>query len=230
MPRLPVLPELHRLVGATARVPGRVVALLDEADDLLAHARLSLADLDSIAKAARLSIERTDALLDDTERTTARIDGVLDSTERTTTRIDAVLDNTERTSTRIDAVLDDTAHTTARVEELLTDAGRATATATALTDQLAPTIRAAAPLAERFVSGFSAAEVDAAIKLVDELPELSRSVRENVIPILTTLGNVGPDIRALLEVTDDLKHAILGIPGFTFFKKRGTEIEEDAQT
>lgn len=37
------------------------------------------------------------------------------------------------------------------------------------------------------------------------------------MPILATLDRVGPDIHDLLDVTRDLRQAILGLPGFAFF-------------
>jgi hypothetical protein len=83
-------------------------------------------------------------------------------------------------------------------------------------------------LLEKFAERLSPAEVEAAIRLVDELPTLTRSLREDVMPILGTLDRVGPDINELLHVMDDVRQAILGVPGFVFFKRRGEErIEEE---
>jgi hypothetical protein len=81
----------------------------------------------------------------------------------------------------------------------------------------------AAPLAGRFVSELSDEEVAAAIRLVDELPQLTEHMIRNVLPILSTLDRVGPDVTELLKVTRDVRQAIVGIPGFRFFRRRGAE-------
>jgi len=79
----------------------------------------------------------------------------------------------------------------------------------------------AAPLAGRFVTELSDEEVDAAIRLVDELPQLTEHLTANILPILSTLDRVGPDVTELLKVTRDVRQAIIGIPGFAFFRRRG---------
>ena len=60
-------------------------------------------------------------------------------------------------------------------------------------------------------------------RLVDELPVLTEHVLSDVLPILRTLDRVGPEIHELLEVTHDVRRAIVGIPGFQFFRRRGEE-------
>lgn len=81
----------------------------------------------------------------------------------------------------------------------------------------------AAPLAGRFVTELSDEEVEAAIRLVDELPQLTEHLTTNILPILSTLDRVGPDVTELLKVTRDVRQAIIGIPGFGFFRRRGAE-------
>ncbi|HYN96908.1 MAG TPA: hypothetical protein VES42_23955, partial [Pilimelia sp.] len=89
-----------------------------------------------------------------------------------------------------------------------------------------PLLRAA-PMADRFVAQLSAEEVDAAIRLVDELPRLTDHLTTNVLPILRTLDRVGPDIHDLLDVTRDLKLAIAGIPGLGMLRRRGDRLAEE---
>jgi len=51
-----------------------------------------------------------------------------------------------------------------------------------------------------------------------------------VLPILATLERVGPDVTELLNVTMDVRRAIVGIPGFKFFRRRGAErVGEDGR-
>lgn len=107
-----------------------------------------------------------------------------------------------------------------RVDQVIDDAAGAVTHAQRVTTAAEEQVAAAAPVL-RFVEEFSAHELDAAIKLVDELPRLSRHLSEDVMPILATLDRVGPDIHEMLSVTKDLRQAILGIPGFDYLRRRG---------
>jgi len=70
-------------------------------------------------------------------------------------------------------------------------------------------------------------EVHAAIKLIDQLPALTEHMEQDIMPILATLDRVGPDVHELLNVTRDLRQAILGLPGLAFFRRRGENREDD---
>ncbi|HUR55249.1 MAG TPA: hypothetical protein VMZ71_14035 [Gemmataceae bacterium] len=148
-----------------------MVGLIDEAEDLLAQARRSLASVEKTTTEAAASVLRVSRVLDVTDTLTHD--------------------------------------------------------ASAMVAQVQPEMQKVLPLLERFADGLSPAEVDAAIALVDELPMLTRSLREDIMPILSTLDRVGPDINEMLHVMDDVRAAVIGIPGFAFFKKRGVEIIEE---
>jgi hypothetical protein len=92
-----------------------------------------------------------------------------------------------------------------------------------LLDGYAPTLRRAAPLAARFVEELTPEEVTAAIKMIDELPRLREHLSHDVMPLLGKLDQVGPDLHALLEVTNDLHLAIIGLPGLKLLRRRGEE-------
>ncbi len=109
-----------------------------------------------------------------------------------------------------------------RTDRVITDAEDAVAHARRVTMAAEAQVVASRPLIE-FVEEFSAHEVQAAIRLVDELPRLARHLNEDVLPILGTLARVGPDIHELLDVTKDVRQAILGIPGFTYLRRRGED-------
>jgi DNA-directed RNA polymerase subunit F len=113
-----------------------------------------------------------------------------------------------------------------RTDQVVTGAESAVAQARLVAAESADLVAAARPLLE-FVEEFSAHEVKAAIKLVDELPRLARHLTEDVLPILGTLQQVGPDLHELLEVANDVRQAILGIPGFEFLRRRGEDKEDD---
>jgi hypothetical protein len=92
-----------------------------------------------------------------------------------------------------------------------------------------PIAEKAAPLARRFVEEFSEEEVQAAIKLIDQLPDLTHHVITDVMPILVTLDKVGPDVHELLNQLDEIRQAINGIPGFRLLRRRGEEKEKEEE-
>ena len=111
--------------------------------------------------------------------------------------------------------------TVAETAAIVQDAGQASATALELVKTWQPIANQAAPLASRLVSSISEEELQAAIHVIDQLPKLTHHLQTDVMPLLATLDRAGPDIHELLDVAKDVREAIAGIPGFTFFRKRG---------
>ncbi|MEV0679630.1 hypothetical protein AB0I60_24200 [Actinosynnema sp. NPDC050436] len=158
-----------------------------------------------------------------------RVLGLLAAAEDVVRRADTLVARTERVLDKTEHLVDRAAAVTAVAEAVTDDAARTARTSRELVDSYAPLATRAHPLAQRFVEELSPHEVDAAIELVDQLPVLTRHLIEDVLPIMSTLDKVGPDIHQLLEVTNDVRQAILGIPGFTFLRKRGEGKEEERE-
>ena len=59
--------------------------------------------------------------------------------------------------------------------------------------------------------------------MIDELPRLREHLIGDVMPLLGKLDQVGPDLHKLLEVTEDLRLAIAGLPGLKRLRRRGEE-------
>lgn len=156
-----------------------------------------------------------------------RVLGLLEAAEDVVRRADTLVARTERVLDKTENLVDRAGAVTAIAETVTDDAGRTVRTSRELMDSYAPLAQRAHPLAQRFVEELSAHEVDAAIELVDQLPVLTKHLIEDVLPIMSTLDKVGPDIHQLLEVTNDVRQAILGIPGFAFLRKRGEDKEDD---
>jgi ABC-type transporter Mla subunit MlaD len=201
---LPVPMQLTRTAHAGLASAGRLVGV---AADLPQRLGRLVGEAEELIGGARSSLRSVDATIAAADAAIRRVDGVLDRVEGTIARTDGVLDGTDAILTRTRGVV---------------------GTAEDLTGQIQPSVQRVLPLAEKFTDSVSPDEVNAAIALVNELPQLTRSLREDVLPVLGTLNGVGPDVNELLHVMDDVRRAILGIPGFTFLKKRGAErIEED---
>lgn len=86
-----------------------------------------------------------------------------------------------------------------------------------------PSLRRLAPVLARLAQSTSPDEVSAGIGLVDRLPVLIEHVDETLLPLFTKLDGVGPDLHELLEVTQDLRRVITGLPGVGFLRRRGDE-------
>lgn len=136
-------------------------------------------------------------------------------------RVLALLSAAESVVARADELLVRSERAIAGAEEAVAHAQRVAAVAE---EQVVAT----RPLLE-FVEEFSAHEVQAAIRLVDELPRLAEHINQDVLPILGTLNRVGPDIHELLEVVKDVRQAILGIPGFDYLRRRGEGRDESRE-
>jgi hypothetical protein len=119
----------------------------------------------------------------------------------------------------------------ARIEAVVDSASRAAGTAQHVADQAsrivdayAPLAAKAAPFAEQFVGELSEHEVSAAVKLVDLLPTLSTYMERDIVP---ALGQIGPDIHLMTQISRDVQEAIHGIPGFRLFERRGERKEAE---
>lgn len=151
----------------------------------------------------------------------SRLDALLVSVERLVARIGQIAENADRVVVGVASV-------TVRAETLVEAVEQTSDIAQQLLELYEPLAVQLAPLAARFANDISEAEVSAAIKLIDQLPELTERVTA-VLPILATLDSVSPEIHELLSVVKDLRQAIVGVPGFGFFRRRGEAKDVPAQ-
>ncbi|WP_203710795.1 hypothetical protein [Asanoa siamensis] len=221
---IPTPSDVIGLTRAAVTVPARALRVIDDIEALVKR-------VGGIADRAEAFLERLDALAD---RAGVLIDGV----DAAVTDAEAVLERTRALSaaatTQVEQVTRVVTATRILVEEAETVTVKANAvvdkaettagTADELLGVYAPALRRGAPMAHRFVEQLSDEEVDAAIKLIDELPRFTKHMDEDILPILATLDRVGPDIHELLEVTRDLRLAVKGIPGLRMLTKRGQDL------
>lgn len=135
-----------------------------------------------------------------------RVFGLLSAAEQAVRRANELVERTDKVVTSAEAAVEHARRVTAAADEV---------------------VEATKPML-RFATEMSVHEVEAAIRLVDELPKLAEHMVEDIMPILGTLDRVGPDIHELLDVAKDVRQAIQGIPGFQYMRKRGEakEIED----
>lgn len=146
-------------------------------------------------------------------------------------RIAYLLAEVERLLARVSAVLDSAAVTVARADTVAVQANGVVATAGQVSTQAQQLLALYQPLAQRLepmarqlVDSTSEEEVQAVITLIDVLPEFVKTMQTDIVPILATLDRVGPDVEELLNVFRDVREAVIGIPGFKFFRRRGEHL------
>jgi ABC-type transporter Mla subunit MlaD len=118
------------------------------------------------------------------------------------------------------AIVDRTAATVERADALAADASR-------LLQQLQPPLLQLLPVLERLAATVDAREVDAAVLLVDRLPELLRSVDEDLLPLARTMKDVGPELHSLLTLAEDLHDTLSKVPGMGLVRRR-KDADKDA--
>ncbi|MDR7301816.1 hypothetical protein [Haloactinomyces albus] len=198
-----------------AAAPGRVIGLLDGAETLLSRGH------DVVGRAEEL-VERT-------AKTVAEAEEVLEQSRTVAASATGAVEDAVRVSGSAETVVGEAARVSERASTTITQAERIAESAAGLLSAYEPTARRAAPMVERFVRELSPKEIDAAIRLVDELPVLTEHILSDILPILRTLDRVGPEIHELLEVTHDVRRAIVGIPGFRYFRRRGEDQVSEEQ-
>ncbi|RKR90594.1 hypothetical protein BDK92_4972 [Micromonospora pisi] len=200
--------------ASLAGLPTRAFELLDATETLVRRITAVLDRVETALERMESTLDRTEQMVDAAEKTieqvqsvTARVTAPIDEATRLTSAAGQVVADAKRVAERAAATMARAEGTMTTVDELLT--------------AYAETLRKGAPMANRFVEQLTPEEVDAAIRLVDELPRLTGHLTSDVLPILATLDRVGPDIHDLLNVTRDLKLAIAGIPGLQMLRRRG---------
>lgn len=192
-----------------AAVPGRVLGLLDSAESLVGR-------VDDVVTRADTLVRKTEAVVD-------QVTAVVEQARTVSAAAQVVVADARRVSTAAEAVVTEVVDITSQANGVVAVAESTARTAHELLEAYSPLARQAMPLLRRFVEELSPHEIEAAIKLVDQLPVITEHVLTDVLPILATLDKVGPDLHQLLEVTNDVRQAILGIPGFNFLRKRGED-------
>jgi hypothetical protein len=222
--------QVVETAASAATIPFRLLGLLGQTELLVSRMTL-------LAERAEGLIGRVDGVVGDIEQT-------LRDTKVIMAAAALAVDEATAVAARAALVVDGAGTAVTGASALVTDAGRITdaasgvvrqASATSveareLLDGYAPALRRAAPLAVRFIEELTPEEVTAAIRMIDELPQLRKHLTEDVMPLLGKLDQVGPDLHSLLEVTNDLHLAIIGLPGLKMLRRRGEErvAEDDA--
>ena len=140
--------------------------------------------------------------------------GLLATAERVLDDVVLLLARIEATRQAADQVIDRVDLTRARADVLL--------------EGLEPPATALLPVLNRLAETTSPAEVDAAVRLVDQLPLLADRLETDVLPVLSTLGTVAPDLHDLLDTSRELNEILGKLPGLGRIKRRVEEQQAEA--
>jgi hypothetical protein len=188
--------------ATAATIPVRAVALIGQTELLINRISLAAGRAEELIERVSTVVTAAEAAVADTRAITTAAAIAVDEAAAIATRAGTAVGEVATVVTRANTVAGE-------VEVMVGD--------------YAPTLRQAAPLAARFVSELTPAEVTAAIRMIDELPALQRHLVHDVMPLLGKLDQVGPDLHKLLAVTEDLHLAIAGLPGLKMLRRRGEE-------
>lgn len=156
-----------------------------------------------------------------------RLVSIVTEVETLLTRVQAAVTALELTQQRAQAVVE-------RTEAVVAEAATITERAGPLVEQLAPllqdslpTLQQLEPILRRITETTDPDEVAAAVTMVDLMPELVGKVKDDIFPVIDTLGTVAPDLRDLLDVSKELNELLAGIPGFGRVKRKVEEQQAD---
>lgn len=196
--------ELTEAVSGVVGMTTRAAAMMPRVEALVAR-------IERVADGAEEALARANDAID-------RIDAAATRAGESIDHIDASANRADQALVRVNGVVDQAQSATQQAQTLLS------AYAGPLTD-LAPIAQQLLPAVRRIAATVSEREVDAVVGLIDELPEILDKLRNDIIPLLDQLG---PDVHATMEIVDDVRHIINGLPGAKLFRRRGEEAEEES--
>jgi ABC-type transporter Mla subunit MlaD len=210
VPRLfGVLDGVEQLLGRAGRLLDRVEGVVDRVDGTLDRVQGVVDRADGAIERVAATNHRADQAVDEVAATNQRAAEAIAGVGATQQKADDAISAVGGTTGRADGLLDRAETLVGRVDPLL---GAYTEPLTTL----APSVR-------RLAETLDPDEVEAVVRLVDQLPTLVDQFERNVVPALGSLGNVGDDVHDLLDTMQDLRQVVKGFPGSRLFRRRGAE-------
>jgi len=215
-----VLGWTDEAVQVLADLPARVAALVGEAERLVVRVGETLDRVDA-------AVGRVEGVVGDAQALVGRVDDVAGRAAEVAESAAGVAVRAGSVADRADQVVDQIIPVTGAAEGVLESVGTTSAGAQALLEVFQPMTERGAPLLQHFIDEFSVEELQALIKLVDQVPQFTEHMETDIMPILATLDRVGPDVHELLDVLKDVRLAIQGVPGFSLCRRRGADLEDE---
>ena len=151
-------------------------------------------------------VERGSDALEQLLAAAPRMTRLLTDVEQLVTEVAQLVRRIEATRNTVDQLVGRIDGTASRVSVLL--------------DRLEPPLTTLQPTLERLADTTDPREVDALVALVDHLPQLVSQLEKDVLPVLSTLGSVAPDLHDLLDTSRELNGMLAKMPGFGRVRRR----------
>jgi ABC-type transporter Mla subunit MlaD len=242
---LELLPRLGRIVGRLEELLDRVDGLVDRVGTVVDRAETAMDGLDRTRERADAAVGRAEATIDRADGAIDRAEGTVGRAESTVGRAEAAIEAVGGTQRHADAAIAAVAETREKADEAITAVGRTTEHADAvlgraegLVTRVEPLARdyaqpmaLLAPAAQRLAETLEPDEVEALVRMIDQLPSLATHLDEVVLPVLGSMDNVGQDVHDLVDTMQDLRQVVKGFPGSRLFRRRGAEeIAQDEES
>lgn len=232
-------------------IMGRVRGLLDDASrTVMAIDGIVLSAVETV-DGVRTTVERADRVVGDVSRTVSKADGVVARVGSTVDAADGVVARVGSTVDAADGLVSTAGGLVGRAEPLLGFAESAVAPirpvveALLLDADLDPelarlvagrivevlvyidgALATLEPIVDQVLGSIDPQEIKAVVDLIDHLPALATTLEKDVMPVLASLDNVGPEVNQILDVAQQCLEALAGIPGFQFLRRRGENGKE----
>ncbi len=207
-------------------------AALDQAVSLVPRVAALLSRLERLADRAEAVIDRVDEVVDLAHGTVERVDGVVGSAEVVVGRTTGVVDAAARTVERTEGVVDGAEVVVGRTSGTVDAAEVVVGRTAGVVDGAAALLSRSDELVGRIVATTSDEELEAIVHLIDTLPQAVDALRNDVLPVMSTLGTVAPDLRDLLDIASQLNGVLGSVPGLGRIKRRveKEQAEEDSDS
>ncbi len=222
-----VLGWTDEAVQVVADLPTRVADLLTEAEHLVARVGDMLDRVDTVVGRVEGVLTDVTAVAGGAQALVGRVDQVAERAAEVAEGAAGVVERAGGVADSADQVVERIIPVTGAAEAVLESVGATSAGARALLEIFQPIAERGAPMLRQFVDEFSEEEVQALIRLVDQVPMFTEHMETDIMPILATLDRVAPDVNELLEVLKDVRLAIQGVPGFRLLRRRGADRDDE---
>jgi ABC-type transporter Mla subunit MlaD len=225
---LELLPRLLGIVGSVEGMVGRVATLLDRAEGVVDRAEGIVDRVEGVVHAAGRTTDAADRAIAAVGTTPQKADDAISAVGRTTDAADRAIAAVGSTQQKADDAISAVGRTTDRADALLGRTDGLVGRVDPLLEAYEQPLASLAPSVRRLADTLDPAEVEAAIRLIDQLPTLVDHLERDILPVLGSLDNVGDDVHDLLDTMQDVRQVVKGFPGSRLFRRRGAEeIDED---
>src|SRR5688572_90124 len=210
---------LSRVDGLLTRVEG----VVDRADEAIASVAETRAKADEAIAGVADTRAKADEAIAGVADTRAKADEAIAGVAETRAKADEAIAAVARTQVAADGAIAAVGRTTTSADQLLGRGDALIGRMEPLVGGYVQPLTDLAPSVRRLAETLEPHEVEALVRLIDQLPQLVTHLDEDIFPVLETLGSVGTDVHDLVDTVQDLRQVVKGFPGSRLFRRRGAE-------